>query len=168
MASSNISTWHHEVKIDSCSEIEYNKDATQTSASEARDMLRREFSSENIKLMAEKRAAMEAQTWHSAVCSFNGINNKRGTCGGVYEIKENNDTIYISGLPQNVHIRDALNAHFSGHDGLALGAYLTNEALYFWSRIHVRFMPSKHPWDDAKLLLRYHQLKNKGRVPKFN
>ncbi len=141
---------------------------TQIPACEARDMLRREFSSENIKLMASKRAAMESHQWHWAICSFNGINNQRGTCGGVYEIKENHDIIYISGLPQNVHIRDALNAHFSGHDGLALGSYLTNEAYCEWAKFQVRFMPSKNPSEDARLLLRYYQLRHMGRVPRFN
>ncbi len=138
------------------------------SACDARDMLRREFSCDNIKLMAMKRAAMEMHPWHWAICSFNNINNQRGTCGGVYEIKENDDIIYISGLPQNVHIRDALNAHFSGHDGLVLGSYLTNQAFGDWSRFQVRFMPSKHPFDDARLLLRYYQLRHMGKEPRFN
>ena len=135
---------------------------------ESRDSLRKEFSSENIRLMSLKRTEMDMQPLHWAILTFNGINNLRGTCGGVYEIREGNEIIYISGLPQNVHIRDALNAHFSGNDGLALGAYLTGEAFHNWMHIYVRFLPSKTPSEDARLLLRYHQLKNMGKVPRFN
>lgn len=135
---------------------------------EARDLLRKEFSTENLKLMSLKRNEMNKQPLHWAVLTFNTINNLRGTCGGVYEIREGNEIIYISGLPQNVHIRDAMNAHFSGNDGLALGIYLTGEARSNWANMYVRFMPSKSPSEDARLLLRYHQLKNMGNVPRFN
>lgn len=135
---------------------------------EVHDQLRKEFSTENVKLMSMTRNEMNKQPLHWAALTFNAINNLRGTCGGVYEIREGDEIIYISGLPKNVHIRDAMNAHFSGNDGLALGAYLTGEARNIWTNMYVRFMPSRTPSEDARLLLRYHQLRNMGNVPKFN
>eukprot|EP00112_Aurelia_sp_Birch-Aquarium-sp1_P012511 Seg263.4 transcript_id=Seg263.4/GoldUCD/mRNA.D3Y31 product="hypothetical protein" protein_id=Seg263.4/GoldUCD/D3Y31 len=168
----SISPYHFRMSASRCMNGKCSADSkkrrNEMSTDDARDMLRREFSAENVKLMSMKRKEMDMQPLHWAVLTFNGINNLRGTCGGVYEIKENNEIIYISGLPQNVHIRDALNAHFSGNDGLALGVYLTGEAFNSWKQIYVRFMPSKTPSEDARLLLRYYQLRNLGNVPRFN
>jgi len=134
---------------------------------EERQRLRKEFSTANINMMTLKRSQMDQQEHIWALFSFNNVENKFGCNGGVYEILESNDIIYISGLPHGVHVRDALNAHFSGNDGLALGQYLTSQ----WAEIRkfsVRFLLSENPREDARLLLRHHQLHNHGHVPKFN
>lgn len=130
--------------------------------------LRQEFSMANLNLMSQRRAVMDQQEHMWALFSFNNIENINGCNGGVYEILESNDVIYISGLPPGVHIRDALNAHFSGNDGLPLGKYLSNLSPEDLRKFSVRFMLSEVPREDARLLLRYFQLKNKGRVPQFN
>lgn len=106
-----------------------------------------------------------ASVW--AVFSFNGL-AKNGTTGGVYEILELGKVIYISGIPRKVHIRDALNAHFSNKDGLALGVYLGKDCCHRWRDFEVRFMPSTSPREDARLLIRHFQLNNNGETPRFN
>ena len=133
-----------------------------------REKLRKEFSVANINLMNEKRSHMDSQELVWALFSFNNVENVNGCNGGVYEILENDVIIYISGLPCDVHVRDALNAHFSGNDELALGKYLSKLNCRSWRNIEVRFMLSKNPREDARLLLRHFQLKNQGQVPRFN
>ena len=145
-----------------------NEEKRRKANDDAREMLRQEFSPANIKLMTAKRSTMDCIPWHWAVFSFNNLNNQTGTCGGVYEIMEKDEIVYISGLPPHVHIRDALNAHFSGNDGLALGEYLSGIASGNWRHFYVRFMPSRTPSEDARLLLRYFQLRNMGQPPRFN
>uniref|UniRef100_A0A7M5XAL2 Uncharacterized protein n=1 Tax=Clytia hemisphaerica TaxID=252671 RepID=A0A7M5XAL2_9CNID len=129
--------------------------------------LREEFSTTNIQMMADKREMMNRQEHIWALFSFNNVENKNGCNGGVYEILESHDIIYISGLPRGVHIRDALNAHFSGNDGLVLGKYLSTQGGDL-RKFSVRFMLSDQPREDARQLLRYYQLSSKGAVPKFN
>nr|XP_047131783.1 uncharacterized protein LOC124810748 [Hydra vulgaris] len=134
-----------------------------------RKKLEQEFSSVNVSLMQEKRSLMNAQKLFVALSSFNNIaSGCEGYSGGVYEILENNVIIYISGLPYDVHIRDALNAHFSGNDRLAIGNYLSRIDFRQWKTIQVRFLQSKNPREDAKLLIRHFQLTNQGKMPIFN
>ena len=112
---------------------------------------------------------MNAQNLFSALFSFNNLASSYEGCnGGVYEILENNLIVYISGLPRDVHIRDVLNAHFSGNDRLAVGKYLSQMDYRQWRTVKVRFLQSENPREDAKLLLRHFQLTNKGRTPIFN
>ena len=145
-----------------------NKTNKKLRCEEKREQLRQEFSPANIQLMNQKRYFMDQQELIWALFSFNNVENENGENGGVYEILENDDIIYISGLPRDVHIRDALNAHFSGDDDLPLGKYLSSLQYQKWRNFHVRFMLSANPREDSRLLLRHFQLKNGGKVPKFN
>lgn len=150
-------------------EIENNTHFRKTlRLSEKRDKLRQEFSAANINLMNEKRSIMDAQELVWALFSFNNVQNIEGCNGGVYEILEDNVVVYISGIPPDVHVRDALNAHFSGNDKLALGSYLSQLHYRQWRNFQARFMLSETPREDARILLRHFQLKNKGKVPRFN
>ena len=133
-----------------------------------KDKLRKVFSPANIQLMQCKRDEMDKQELVWALFSFNNVENELGARGGIYEILENEDIIYISGLPKDYHVRDALNAHFNGNDKLPLGEYLKGLNLSEWRNFFVRFLVSETPRDDARLLLRYFQLQNKGKVPKYN
>ena len=130
-------------------------------------IMRKEFSSTNIQLMSDTRALMNQQEHTWALFSFNNVQNQNGCNGGVYEIMESNDIIYICALQPGVHIRDALNAHFSGNDRLPLGAYLSHQKGDL-RKFSVRFMLSQNPKEDTRLLLRHYQLNSQGRVPKFN
>lgn len=152
-----------------CSSLETNTMFNQYEVQEQeRQKLRQEFSTTNLNLMSQKRAQMDQQEHMWALFSFNNVENICGCNGGVYEILESNEIIYISGLPQGVHVRDALNAHFSGNDGLPLGKYIAHQPPVDLRKFSVRFMLSDCPRDDARLLLRHFQLKNKGKVPQFN
>lgn len=133
-----------------------------------KDKLRKVFSPANIQLMQCKRDEMDKQELIWALFSFNNVENELGARGGIYEILENEDIIYISGLPKDYHVRDALNAHFNGDDKLPLGEYLKKLNSSEWRNFFVRFLVSETPRDDARLLLRYFQLQNKGKVPKYN
>jgi len=127
---------------------------------------RHEFSTANIAHMQDLRNRMNEQILLWALFSFNNVEN--GACGGVYEILERDEIIYISGIPPDVHVRDALNGHFSGDDDLQLGQYLLSQSGPCWRNYYVRFMVSDSPREDARLLLRNYQLQNKGRLPRFN
>ena len=135
---------------------------------EQQRIMQKEFSSSNIQLMGEKRALMNQQEHAWALFSFNNVQNQNGCNGGVYEIMESNDIIYICALQPGVHIRDALNAHFSGNDRLPLGLYLSSQKGSNLRKFSVRFMLSHNPKEDTRLLLRHYQLNSQGRVPRFN
>jgi len=131
-----------------------------------REKRRQDFSAANIAYMQELRTRMNEQILLWALFSFNNVEN--GACGGVYEILERDEIIYISGIPPDVHVRDALNTHFSGEDDLELGQYLLNQSGPCWRNFYVRFMVSDNPREDARLLLRQFQLESKGSLPRFN
>jgi len=133
-----------------------------------KERLRQEFSAANVALMHERRAQMDEQELIWALFSFNNVENIMGANGGVYEILENDEIIYISGIPKDIHVRDALNAHFSGNDKLPLGKYLSSMSSRNWRMFQVRFMLSDTPRDDTRLLLRHFQLISKGKIPRFN
>ena len=133
------------------------------------DHLREEFSPANLERMRQLRFQMDQLELHWALFSFHNLeSNLIGPCGGVYELYEGSEVIYISAIPEGVHIRDALNAHFWGQDGLPLGQYLALECIDRWRDFQVRFLPSGNARDDARLLLRYYQLNHKGQAPPFN
>jgi len=125
-----------------------------------------DFNAESIKAMRELRDKMNEQILLWALFSFNNVEN--GAYGGVYEILERNEVIYISALPPGYHVRDALNSHFSGDDELQLGHYLTSQGGSGWRNYYVRYMVSEKPWDDAQMLLRHFQLENHMKFPRFN
>jgi len=112
-----------------------------------REKLKQEFSAANINLMNERRTQMDQQILLWALFSFNNVEN--GACGGVYEILQGEDIIYISGIPKFVHVRDALNTHFSGEDDLPLGRYLLQVGSGSWRNFYVRFLMSPNPREDV-------------------
>lgn len=115
--------------------------------------------------MNQLRQEFEAISWRPAAQSFTVKDSYRMT--GVYEIKEANEVIYIGGNPFCSNVRDCLNAHFSGNDGLAIGSYLTGPGYKNWSNIFVRWMPAKNPPEAVYYLLQEYRLRN-GCYPRFN
>lgn len=115
--------------------------------------------------MNQLRQQFNEISWKSATQSFTVKDSYRLT--GVYEIKDKDEVIYIGGNPFCSNIRDCLNAHFSGNDGLAIGAYLTGAASKNWSTIFVRWMPTKNPPEVVYYLLQEHRM-HFGCYPKFN
>lgn len=115
--------------------------------------------------MNQLRQQFDQITWRPAVQSFTVKDSYRMT--GVYEIRDENQIIYIGGNPFCSNVRDCLNAHFSGNDGLAIGAYLTDTALRNWNKIYVRWMPAKNPPEVVYYLLQEHRMRH-GCYPRFN
>ena len=112
------------------------------------------------------RDKMDSQSLHSALRSFS---ESRETAGlpGVYEIRHGGSIIYIGGNPHLSNIRDSLNAHFSGNDGLAIGAWLSGPARNLWKTITVRWMTCSRPHEVVFYLLQDYQIKY-GSLPEFN
>lgn len=115
--------------------------------------------------MNQLRQQFDQIAWRSAVQSFTVKDSYRIT--GVYEIRDENQVIYIGGNPFCSNVRDCLNAHFSGNDGLAIGSYLTDSAITNWSKIYVRWMPAKNPPEVVYYLLQEHRMRH-GCYPRFN
>lgn len=115
--------------------------------------------------MNQLRQQFDEVSWRPAVQSFSVKDSYRLT--GVYEIRDEKEIIYIGGNPFCSNVRDCLNAHFSGNDGLAIGAYLTGVASTSWSKIFVRWMPAKNPPEVVYYLLQEHRMRH-GCYPRFN
>ena len=115
--------------------------------------------------MNQLREEFDDVLWRPAAESFTVRDSYRLT--GVYEIKEENEIIYIGGNPFCSNVRDCLNAHFSGNDGLAIGSYLTGAASKNWNKIFVHWMPANNPPEVVYFLLQEHRMRN-GCYPRFN
>ncbi len=115
--------------------------------------------------MNQLRQEFDEIPWRPAAQSFTVKDSYRLT--GVYEIKDENEIIYTGGNPFCSNVRDCLNAHFSGNDGLAIGSYLTGAASKNWSKIFVRWMPAKNPPEVVYFLLQEHRMRH-GCYPRFN
>lgn len=75
--------------------------------------------------------------------------------------------IYIGGNPYFSNIRDCLNAHFSGNDGLPIGRYLSGPGKRRWRNIAVRWMTCLNPPEIVYYLLEEHQIRHGG-LPIYN
>lgn len=75
--------------------------------------------------------------------------------------------IFIGGNPYLSNIRDCLNAHFSGNDGLPVGAYLSGPGRRKWKKMSVRWMSVPNSHEVAYYLLEDYQRKN-GQLPLYN
>ena len=115
--------------------------------------------------MNELREQFDEVSWRPSAQSFTVKDSYRLT--GVYEIREGDEVIYIGGNPFCSNVRDCLNAHFSGNDGLAIGSYLTSAASNNWSKIFVRWMPAKNPPEVVYYLLQEHRMRHDC-YPRFN
>lgn len=120
---------------------------------------------EHTRKTAFYRKRMNEQPVHSALKSFNVEEAVR--MSGVYEIHRENDVMYIGGNPYFSNIRDCLNAHFSGNDGLTIGSYLSGPGKKEWKHITVRWMPCNNPHEVAFYLLEEYQEKH-GHLPVYN
>ena len=120
----------------------------------------------NIKFYREQ---MNTRPLHSAMLSFDSAGDSKESTRvpGVYEIREGGKIIYIGGNPQLSNIRDCLNAHFSGNDGLSIGAYLNGSARNKWSNVYVRWMTCSKPREVAMFLLTDFKLRH-GCYPQYN
>lgn len=132
---------------------------------EAKQDDKQHLEEQHFKIISYFRKRMDAQPLHSALKSFNV--HEAVCMSGVYEIRRENTVIYIGGNPHFSNIRDCLNAHFSGNDGLALGAWLNGAGKRQWKIITVRWMACANPHDVAYYLLEEYQRKN-GHLPLFN
>ncbi|XP_028517027.1 uncharacterized protein LOC114575743 [Exaiptasia diaphana] len=114
------------------------------------------------------REKMNQQPLYSALRSFLMAEKKFTTRQpGVYEIREGNQIIYIGGHDYPSSICDCLTAHFSGNDGLPIGAYLSGPARNKWKDFFVRWLPHVKPREGAMYLLHDYQVKH-GNLPRFN
>lgn len=75
--------------------------------------------------------------------------------------------IYIGGNPYFSNIRDCLNAHFSGNDGLPIGRYLSGPGKRRWRNIAVRWFTCLNPPEIVYYLLEDYQMRN-GALPIYN
>lgn len=110
-----------------------------------------ELEEEHFRKMALYRNKMDTQPIYSALKSFNV--EEAVIMSGVYEIHNQNKVIYIGGNPYFSNIRDCLNAHFSGNDGLTIGAFLSGPGKNEWQNITVRWMACNNPHEVAFYLL---------------
>lgn len=115
--------------------------------------------------MNQLRQQFDEIPWRPAVQSFSVKDSYRLT--GVYEIRNESEVIYIGGNPFCSNVRDCLNAHFSGNDGLAIGAYLTGCASNDWGKIFVRWMSARNPPEVVYYLLQEHRMRYDC-YPRFN
>ncbi|KAJ7357686.1 hypothetical protein OS493_023819 [Desmophyllum pertusum] len=83
------------------------------------------------------------------------------------EIYRNNEIIYIGGNPYFSNIRDCLNAHFSGNDGLPIGRYLSGPGKRRWKNIAVRWLTCLNPPEIVYYLLEDYQMRQGG-LPIYN
>ncbi|XP_068701178.1 uncharacterized protein [Montipora capricornis] len=120
---------------------------------------------DQLKIVQFYREKMNLQPLHSALKSFNVQEGARTS--GVYEIYRNNELIYIGGNPYFSNIRDCLNAHFSGNDGLPIGRYLSGPGKRRWRNINVRWMTCINPPEIVYYLLEEHQIRH-GSLPIYN
>lgn len=112
------------------------------------------------------RVKMDNQCLHSALESFSK-SRETANLPGVYEIRYQGKIIYIGGNPHLSNIRDSLNAHFSGNDGLPIGAWLSGPAKNHWQAMSVRWMTCSRPHEVVFYLLQDHYIKY-GTLPQFN
>ncbi|XP_058949989.2 uncharacterized protein [Pocillopora verrucosa] len=124
-----------------------------------------EVDKDHFKVIRFYREKMNQQPLHSALRSFNIQDGVR--MSGVYEIHRNNEIIYIGGNPYFSNIRDCLNAHFSGNDGLPIGRYLSGPGKRRWRNIAVRWLTCLNPPEIVYFLLEDYQLRN-GALPIYN
>ncbi|XP_027049319.1 uncharacterized protein LOC113676808 [Pocillopora damicornis] len=124
-----------------------------------------EVDQDHFKVIRFYREKMNQQPLHSALRSFNIQDGVR--MSGVYEIHRNNEIIYIGGNPYFSNIRDCLNAHFSGNDGLPIGRYLSGPGKRRWRNIAVRWLTCLNPPEIVYFLLEDYQLRN-GALPIYN
>ncbi|XP_029208593.2 uncharacterized protein LOC141878785 [Acropora palmata] len=124
-----------------------------------------EVNQDHLKIVQFYREKMNSQPLHSALRSFNVQDGARTS--GVYEIYRNNELIYIGGNPYFSNIRDCLNAHFSGNDGLPIGRYLSGPGKRRWKNITVRWMTCINPPEIVYYLLEEHQIRH-GSLPVYN
>ena len=75
--------------------------------------------------------------------------------------------IYIGGNPYFSNIRDCLNAHFSGNDGLPIGRYLSGPGKKRWKNIAVRWLTCLNPPEIVYYLLEDYQNRH-GDLPIYN
>lgn len=127
-----------------------------------------EATEEDLKSMKYYRERLNARPLTTALRSFD-INDKQESTRlpGVYEITQDSKVIYIGGNPCLANIRDCLNAHFSGNDGLPIGQYLSGPARTKWKSIFVRWLTCAKPNEVAWFLLSDYQMHH-GYYPPFN
>lgn len=123
---------------------------------------------EDLNNMKYYRERLNTRPLTSALRSFD-INDKYESTRlpGVYEIIQDSRVIYIGGNPCLANIRDCLNAHFSGNDGLPIGRYLSGPARNKWKSIFVRWLTCAKPNEVAWFLLSDYQMQH-GYYPPFN
>jgi len=123
---------------------------------------------DDLKSMKYYRERLNARPLTSALRSFDMNDKYESTrLPGVYEISQDSKVIYIGGNPCLSNIRDCLNAHFSGNDGLPIGEYLSGPAKTKWNSIFVRWLTCARPNEVAWFLLNDYQMHH-GHYPPFN
>ena len=130
------------------------------------DVYRHVMSEDEKKKILLLRDKMNNQCLHSALESFSE-SRETANLPGVYEINHHGKIIYIGGNPHQSNIRDSLNAHFSGNDGLPIGAWLSGPAKDHWKAIKVRWMTCSRPHEVVFYLLQDYYIKY-GTLPRFN
>ncbi|KAM7450368.1 hypothetical protein ABFA07_001935 [Porites harrisoni] len=127
-----------------------------------------EISEDDLKHMKYYRERLNARPLTTALRSFDINENYESTrLPGVYEISQDSKVIYIGGNPCLSNIRDCLNAHFSGNDGLPIGEYLSGPAKNKWKSIFIRWLTCAKPNEVAWFLLSDFQMQH-GCYPPFN
>lgn len=127
-----------------------------------------EISENDLKHMKYYRERLNARPLTTALRSFDINENYESTrLPGVYEISQDSKVIYIGGNPCLSNIRDCLNAHFSGNDGLPIGGYLSGPAKNKWKSIFIRWLTCAKPNEVAWFLLSDFQMQH-GCYPPFN
>ena len=127
-----------------------------------------EATEDELKNMRYYRERLNARPLTTALRSFD-INDKYDSTRlpGVYEISQDSKVIYIGENPCLSNIRDCLNAHFSGNDGLPIGEYLSGPARNKWKSIFVHWLTCAKPNQVAWYLLSDYQMQH-GHYPPFN
>lgn len=120
---------------------------------------------EHFRKMSLYRNKMDAEPVFSALKSFNA--EEAVNMSGVYEIYNQGKAIYIGGNPYFSNIRDCLNAHFSGNDGLTIGAFLSGPGKNQWMNMTVRWMSCDNPHEVAFYLLEEYRGRY-GILPEYN
>ncbi|KAK3728990.1 hypothetical protein QZH41_019418 [Actinostola sp. cb2023] len=120
------------------------------------------------KNILKKCQCIEERWTHSQFTALKSFNVEEAVrTSGVYEIQNGNQVVYIGGNPYFSNIRDCLNAHFSGNDGLTIGAWLSGPGKKEWQNITVRWMTCSNPHEVAFYLLEEYRGRN-GYLPIYN
>ena len=102
-------------------------------------------------LFLMERSHMDLAPLRSALESFVNLINIKNL-GGVYEIVDHEETIFIGSYNEDQNIAGVLAQHFCGKDDSPLGIHISSVCDQGWQYLQVRSMVSQDPMKSRALI----------------